>query len=203
MGDTEGCRHGAWQPWTACTRCDAYHSRTRHLVQPLGGSTGQGCALTAVEELAGCQAACRIQLWCRWGLWEDWSSCSQSCDQGRRSRRRHLELVPPPAPQQEASKPAALWADDLLGQSRPTSAMEPGPLHRLQHGATELLVAFFVGGFSITAVVALSRRCNNWGRIGGVRRCCRRCQTSGRSHTGVSGTPAGYRRLGITDHVLS
>merc|ERR1712151_1245042 len=78
-----------------------------------------------------------------WGDWAEWGGCTVRCGEGKRMRRRHLELTlapsAPPAPMQE-----------LMGMySELSQQTEAIHAHRLQ----ELLLAFTCGFLSF--IVAL------------------------------------------------
>ncbi|CAE7034309.1 spon1 [Symbiodinium sp. CCMP2592] len=85
------CIFGDWEDWGACGKCSGQRKRFRSIRQyPTAG--GKECELTDTEEAGKCPRSCHAQHFCGWATWGIWGSCSASCGQGYRQRRRHLQL---------------------------------------------------------------------------------------------------------------
>ncbi|CAE7287718.1 adt-1 [Symbiodinium sp. CCMP2456] len=85
------CIFGDWEDWGACGKCSGQRKRFRSIRQyPTSG--GKECELTDTEEAGKCPRSCHTQHFCGWATWGIWGSCSASCGQGYRQRRRHLQL---------------------------------------------------------------------------------------------------------------
>ncbi|XP_068704515.1 uncharacterized protein [Montipora foliosa] len=81
---------GPWTPWTQCSRtCGAGGEllrRTRHCTMPPVMNGGKPCLGNGTETAMACFAPCPVNG--GFGLWAQWSTCSQSCGTGTQSRTR-------------------------------------------------------------------------------------------------------------------
>lgn len=89
----EDCRWGNWLEWSACSSCGEMKVRNRHIVSH-ANYCGQPCALNASREVAMCHPECEDQplLYCTWGLWSIWGTCSGTCGTATQVRDRSLVL---------------------------------------------------------------------------------------------------------------
>jgi len=134
------CQFGDWEDWAACGKCGGQRKRYRRIVQ-YASEGGANCEQLAHEDTTSCPRKCHTKLYCSWTAWKEWSSCTSTCGEGKRSRRRYLSLSDtksdPPAP---------------LTIERYTELFQRAEQARGGH-INDLLIAFFCGCFSF--VVAL------------------------------------------------
>jgi len=97
------CKPGDWQDWARCDKCSGQRKRYRNGVT-LPSDGGNNCDQFVEEEVGKCPRKCGEKAWCSWSDWGEWGSCSRTCGEGKRSRRRHLELSDRPEPQAEISQ---------------------------------------------------------------------------------------------------
>jgi len=90
------CLVGTWTEWGVCSSScgSGYKSRLRfihrHATDPSEGCRGE------LTEAASCQGPPCDCEGCLWGDWEDWNTCSRSCDGGQRQRHRDIARWPRP-----------------------------------------------------------------------------------------------------------
>lgn len=86
------CKLGDWEDWGACGKCSGERRRFRSILKfPENG--GASCEPFDAEEAADCPRTCHERTYCTWSGWEEWSTCSATCGEGaRRKRRRYLQL---------------------------------------------------------------------------------------------------------------
>eukprot|EP00929_Paragymnodinium_shiwhaense_P050191 TRINITY_DN25294_c0_g2_i1.p1 TRINITY_DN25294_c0_g2~~TRINITY_DN25294_c0_g2_i1.p1 ORF type:complete len:1607 (+),score=365.13 TRINITY_DN25294_c0_g2_i1:131-4951(+) len=97
------CAFGDWEAWGACSKCGGQRKRFRH-VKVYAKHDGKDCDPTDAEETAACPRHCHEHTYCTLGTWEEWGNCSAVCGEGRRSRKRYLEV---------SDKPGN-WTDELF-----------------------------------------------------------------------------------------
>jgi len=93
---TGNCVLSSWSEWGACSAtCGSGQSTRSRRVVKEAAQGGEGCT-GDTEELRGCSAnvACGGDTDCTWGVWNDWSSCSCTCDGGVRRRARLILTFP-------------------------------------------------------------------------------------------------------------
>jgi len=113
-------------------------------VKSYNANGGKPCEPGAAREVAGCdERICGTPLYCGWGAWQEWGSCSSLCGVGTRERTRRLEVSSekPPASLLEVEN------DDLERQFQESSAFN------FQH----LLLAWSAGAVSLVAVMGVFR----------------------------------------------
>lgn len=146
------CIFGDWEDWGACGKCSGQRNRFRSIRQyPTAG--GKECELTDTEEAGKCPRSCHTQHFCGWATWGIWGSCSASCGQGYRQRRRHLQL---------SDNPDALLIgrdmiqeyDDLVQRTEELDARH----------FRELAMAFATGGACLMLVFMAMRGGTSWGQ---------------------------------------
>jgi len=146
------CIFGDWEDWGACGKCSGQRKRFRSIRQyPTAG--GKECELTDTEEAGKCPRSCHTQHFCGWATWGFWGSCSASCGQGYRQRRRHLQL---------SDNPDALLIgrdmiqeyDDLVQRTEELDARH----------FRELAMAFATGGACLMLVFMALRGGTSWGQ---------------------------------------
>lgn len=146
------CIFGDWEDWGACGKCSGQRKRFRSIRQyPTAG--GKECELTDTEEAGKCPRSCHTQHFCGWATWGIWGSCSASCGQGYRQRRRHLQL---------SDNPDALLIgrdmiqeyDDLVQRTEELDARH----------FRELAMAFATGGACLMLVFMAMRGGTSWGQ---------------------------------------
>lgn len=89
--ELQNCRWYDWSPWSYCSKScgEGWKSRKRTVaIQPRNGGTQ--CDGPS-EDLEICnEFDCPID--CEWGVWNDWSGCTASCDGGTRQRGKPIKL---------------------------------------------------------------------------------------------------------------
>ncbi|XP_060593449.1 neurogenic locus notch homolog protein 3-like [Ruditapes philippinarum] len=89
---------GNWTPWSAWSSCDVtcekgLQTRTRSCTNPAPQYGGQMCLGNSTDN-----KVCELDL-CPihggWGQWQEWGSCSVTCDMGMKSRSRDCSNPPP------------------------------------------------------------------------------------------------------------
>lgn len=83
------CLWGDWSGWGACDKCGGEKRRYRQ-IQHMPKFGGRACDYQASEEFAACARSCHERTYCSWMEWSDWQSCTVSCGDGSRTRRREL-----------------------------------------------------------------------------------------------------------------
>eukprot|EP00929_Paragymnodinium_shiwhaense_P115847 TRINITY_DN8499_c0_g8_i1.p1 TRINITY_DN8499_c0_g8~~TRINITY_DN8499_c0_g8_i1.p1 ORF type:complete len:5046 (+),score=966.34 TRINITY_DN8499_c0_g8_i1:123-15260(+) len=80
------CIYKAWTDWSECTAtCGGGHRfRSHETVEPLYG--GYACHPERTSRAMCSVAPCPVN--CRWGVWTEWTVCSQTCDGGEKVRQR-------------------------------------------------------------------------------------------------------------------
>jgi len=99
--DDVDCKFSSWSEWSDCSKdCDGVKRNSRKISQHRAGK-GAPCQ-GALKQTAPCNSptdeppppACALvkgpQTDCKLEQWEDWSSCSASCDGGQKTRDRVL-----------------------------------------------------------------------------------------------------------------
>ena len=89
--NTEGCpvncKWGAYEPWSSCSKtCGGGEKMRTRQVDTHASNGGQACEGNATETEVCNTDGCPIN--CEWGPYGEWSSCSQSCGGGTRSKTR-------------------------------------------------------------------------------------------------------------------
>lgn len=143
--EPKNCIFGEWQEWASCRKCNGQRKRFRHIQQyPEAG--GKECDLTNTEEAGQCPRKCHEKQYCGWAEWDSWGSCSSTCGQGYRQRKRQLILSPNP---ESVLVPAEMIQeyDDLVQRTQELDA---------QH-FRELAMAFAAGGACLMAVFGVMR----------------------------------------------
>lgn len=85
----EDCLLSDWGEWGRCQARESQRYRSRAVLQQ-ASSGGRQCEGN-LEETASCSAPPADAAPCGFGLWSAWSTCSQSCGGGLRTRERGLE----------------------------------------------------------------------------------------------------------------
>lgn len=90
----EDCKWDDWQSWSACSRCGEMKIRNRAIKQ-YANYCGKPCQESASREVQECDPQCGEQpmLYCAWGNWAVWGSCSGTCGNATRVRDRSLSLT--------------------------------------------------------------------------------------------------------------
>jgi len=133
--------------------------RFRHIIAyPENG--GKRCDLEDVEEANACEY-CGDKSFCAWNEWEDWGSCSASCGDGKKGRRRYLALKEAPAKPPRSMTLRALEAK-YLEVSRQHETLAANRMR-------ELAVAFAAGCVSFVAIFAVIRCSVSWRRSSAFR----------------------------------
>jgi len=137
------CAYGEWVEWGACDKCGGERTRFRHITEHARHG-GKSCEPFEAEEVGACPRQCHEKKYCTWGDWGSWGECTARCGEGKRARRRHLNLtlVPsePPAP-----------AEELVGAYAELRRQAEGLEARR---GTELATAFACGFCSFVAALA-------------------------------------------------
>ncbi|XP_021367027.1 SCO-spondin-like isoform X2 [Mizuhopecten yessoensis] len=104
--DLEGCtagimcpidgQWGLWNGWTSCSvSCEnGTRTRSRQCNSPAPAHNGGAC-LGDQNESEACSPGIMCPIDGHWGLWDDWSSCSVSCENGTRTRYRQCNNPAP------------------------------------------------------------------------------------------------------------
>lgn len=143
--EPKDCIFAEWEEWGACGKCSGQRKRFRRIAQyPEAG--GKECELTNTEEAGSCPRKCHEKQYCGWAEWEAWGSCSSTCGQGYRQRRRQLRLSPDA---DSVLIPAEMIReyDNLVQRTQELDA---------QH-FRELAMAFVAGGACLTLVFGVIR----------------------------------------------
>uniref|UniRef100_A0A7S1LSJ6 Spondin-like TSP1 domain-containing protein n=1 Tax=Alexandrium catenella TaxID=2925 RepID=A0A7S1LSJ6_ALECA len=90
------CVWGVWEQWSACTcTCGGGTMRRERMIKVAPSNGGELCSPEDKSEIAVCNAqSCEMCVDGAWAQWEEWSSCSASCDKGFRSRHRDVAQHP-------------------------------------------------------------------------------------------------------------
>mmetsp|Transcript_86550 Transcript_86550/g.279370 ORF Transcript_86550/g.279370 Transcript_86550/m.279370 type:complete len:1624 (-) Transcript_86550:274-5145(-) len=113
--DTD-CKIGEWSVWDSCSKsCDGVHSRSRTIEVPGSGSgklCGNGTAGVALQEVTSCNGAkdfekednkskleaCGFEghepVDCTLDEWQEWTTCTTTCDGGQMTRDRKIKSLP-------------------------------------------------------------------------------------------------------------
>ena len=83
------CVWGAYGDWTSCSKTcgGGEKSRTRNVAIPASNG-GQSCGGNDTETVACKTEGCPVN--CVWGTYGAWTSCSQTCGEGTKSRSRKV-----------------------------------------------------------------------------------------------------------------
>eukprot|EP00929_Paragymnodinium_shiwhaense_P118522 TRINITY_DN90434_c0_g1_i1.p1 TRINITY_DN90434_c0_g1~~TRINITY_DN90434_c0_g1_i1.p1 ORF type:complete len:1555 (-),score=394.78 TRINITY_DN90434_c0_g1_i1:60-4724(-) len=143
------CLWEDWSEWSACARCVGEKRRERNIKrQPACG--GRPCEVLDVEEVEECPRKCGEDTFCGWGAWTAWSACSATCDVGRRSRQRNLEV------HAHNATASLLKENEILNEADLEKHLEE--LKRQSHAVEaervqELILAFGAGLCALLALV--------------------------------------------------
>lgn len=90
----QDCAFTEWESWTPCSASCGMgsHRRTRK-IQNFAAPTGNPCNAALMEASLCKTHECHITD-CRWSDWEQWSSCTVTCDGGTRTRTRNIAVSP-------------------------------------------------------------------------------------------------------------
>eukprot|EP00397_Hematodinium_sp_SG-2012_P000495 GEMP01000495.1.p1 GENE.GEMP01000495.1~~GEMP01000495.1.p1 ORF type:complete len:1392 (+),score=278.77 GEMP01000495.1:601-4776(+) len=88
------CLWSVWEEWSICSKSIGIGEKIRHrhiTVAPKNG--GKMCPETDILQVQSCNAvdATQLVLDCLWSTWGLWSTCSQTCGNGWRSRSRDIQ----------------------------------------------------------------------------------------------------------------
>eukprot|EP00929_Paragymnodinium_shiwhaense_P087745 TRINITY_DN4788_c0_g1_i2.p1 TRINITY_DN4788_c0_g1~~TRINITY_DN4788_c0_g1_i2.p1 ORF type:complete len:1557 (-),score=362.68 TRINITY_DN4788_c0_g1_i2:90-4760(-) len=88
------CKLAPWAKWGECSSdCDGgQQSRVRAIAQFRAG-VGKGCS-GKLEETRKCFVAACPHQDCEWADWQDWDTCTCSCDGGTTKRSRDIKKMP-------------------------------------------------------------------------------------------------------------
>jgi len=88
------CTYEEWSRWTPCSAtCGDGSQKRRRKISEFATAGGKPCD-GALEEVSVCKThQCQV-VDCRWSKWEQWSSCSVSCDGGTKTRTRNIAVAP-------------------------------------------------------------------------------------------------------------
>mmetsp|Transcript_5820 Transcript_5820/g.13861 ORF Transcript_5820/g.13861 Transcript_5820/m.13861 type:complete len:1591 (+) Transcript_5820:108-4880(+) len=89
---TDSCSMAAWSEWTACSSTDEQVYRERHILHP-ATCTGQSCGGSMKETKLCDNADLATNVDCEFDDWEDWSTCSATCDGGEAQRSRKIKVA--------------------------------------------------------------------------------------------------------------
>jgi len=134
------CQFGDWEDWAACGKCGGQRKRYRRVLQ-YASEGGVNCEAFAHEDTGSCPRKCHTKLYCTWTGWKEWSSCTSTCGEGKRSRRRYLSLS-----EAKSDPPEPLTIRRYSELFQRTEQARTGHM-------SDLLIAFFCGCLSF--VVAL------------------------------------------------
>jgi len=89
------CNLSVWEEWTDCSHtCGVGQQTRKRQTVILAQHGGKACA-GPLQELRKCEERdCENQIDCVWGMWGEWSACSQSCGGGNRGRSRLIDVAP-------------------------------------------------------------------------------------------------------------
>jgi len=136
--DKKDCEWNEWHHWGSCTKCSGQKFRTR-TVKSYNANGGKPCEPGAAREVAGCdERICGTPLYCGWGAWQEWGSCSAVCGVGERERRRSLVV--------SYEKP------DSIRLEEENAELEMHLQARNSFNAQHLLLAFSAGAFTMGVV---------------------------------------------------
>eukprot|EP00442_Polarella_glacialis_P051613 CAMPEP_0115080896 /NCGR_PEP_ID=MMETSP0227-20121206/18942_1 /TAXON_ID=89957 /ORGANISM="Polarella glacialis, Strain CCMP 1383" /LENGTH=1110 /DNA_ID=CAMNT_0002468609 /DNA_START=145 /DNA_END=3473 /DNA_ORIENTATION=+ len=93
-GGPEDCQLEEWAQWGACAAsCGEGTTQRSRRISHFAVESGKPCT-GALHEATKCVThMCHVQD-CRWSDWEQWSSCSVSCDGGTKTRTRNIAVSP-------------------------------------------------------------------------------------------------------------
>merc|ERR1712054_83386 len=81
----KNCEYGTWSAWSSCSKSCGEGSMTRTRSTADGACGGAACPHHS--ETAACNKhSCPLN--CDVGDWEDWSTCTKSCETGSQTRTR-------------------------------------------------------------------------------------------------------------------
>eukprot|EP00450_Noctiluca_scintillans_P033294 CAMPEP_0194550104 /NCGR_PEP_ID=MMETSP0253-20130528/95540_1 /TAXON_ID=2966 /ORGANISM="Noctiluca scintillans" /LENGTH=1755 /DNA_ID=CAMNT_0039397539 /DNA_START=38 /DNA_END=5304 /DNA_ORIENTATION=- len=139
--DKKDCEWNEWHHWGSCTKCSGQKFRTR-TVKSYNTNGGKPCEPGAAREVARCdQRICGTQLYCGWGEWQEWGSCSSACGMGERERRRSLAV--------SYEKPDSSRLEEENAELE--MQLQDGNSFNAQH----LLLAFSAGAFSLVLMMGV------------------------------------------------
>jgi len=88
------CMLGDWTPWGVCsTDCGDGVSKRQRIVEKKAVAGGFGCQ-GPLAEMQPCSGVVCKTVNCKWGDWDDWSSCSCTCGGGSMRRSRFVASPP-------------------------------------------------------------------------------------------------------------
>eukprot|EP00931_Biecheleriopsis_adriatica_P049028 TRINITY_DN28353_c0_g1_i1.p1 TRINITY_DN28353_c0_g1~~TRINITY_DN28353_c0_g1_i1.p1 ORF type:complete len:1538 (+),score=223.45 TRINITY_DN28353_c0_g1_i1:91-4704(+) len=90
----EDCVFKDWEAWSVCSAtCGEGSKKRSRKIASFASPGGKACA-DHLSEVAVCKThQCQV-IDCRWSDWEQWSSCSVSCDGGTKTRTRNIAISP-------------------------------------------------------------------------------------------------------------
>ena len=101
------CEWSSWAQWTACANTCGHGTKTRIREKTVKELNGGKCNGDFMEEVDCMNKPCPKP--CEWGNWGKWSTCSKSCETGKRKRKRkktvkeqHGGTCPEPSEEEES-----------------------------------------------------------------------------------------------------
>lgn len=142
------CQYSQWSEWGECDRCDGQRKRMRSVTQAAMDG-GRNCDAFPGEETEECPRKCGEETYCTWASWSPWSACNVRCGEGKRARRRNLELSTQPAATLAPTHDVMLMAEFEDLQKR---------RQVLDGGHRSALLTAFAGGLLSCLLVLLAMR---------------------------------------------
>jgi len=87
------CKWGKWSEWGSCSKSCGNGVHVRHRgIDGLPTQGGKECSPNDMSEMKSCNNfTCDVCVDGRWGHWNEWTSCSHTCDEGIRFRHRQVQ----------------------------------------------------------------------------------------------------------------
>lgn len=88
------CQLGPWSAWDECSvTCGVGETSRSRQVARAQKPGGEGCH-GFLSEVGECKLDACLKGDCLWSEWQDWSSCTCSCDGGTQTRSRYVKATP-------------------------------------------------------------------------------------------------------------